>query len=328
MTLSFAQSIKHEGEYTVKRIYNWLPTQVDGRVRLFAWLSFITELVIIVTGGAVRLTGSGLGCPTWPLCTPESLVPTPEMGIHGVIEFGNRMMSGVVGIIAVIMVLLVLRMRKERRELWVLSLVLLIGVVAQAVVGGITVLTGLHPFIVGFHYTASLIMCCIAAALIVRAYAVPGPRESAVPRWFMITAHVTTFFVALTIAMGVLTTASGPHSGDPNAARTGFNAELFEHLHAWPAYATFALTLFLAIASINFRGTKVHRWTLYLLAVEVLQIAVGLIQANTGLPEALVATHMLLAALLASAMTAVVLSLKKPVAVAVPVTETSPAAVA
>jgi len=310
------------------RFTSIFPTTIDKRVRVVAWASLVIQLLLIGTGGAVRLTGSGLGCPTWPLCTPESLVPTPEMGIHGVIEFGNRMMSGVVGIIAVIMVLLVLRMRKERRELWVLSLVLLIGVAAQAIVGGITVLTGLHPFIVGFHYTASLVMCCVAAALIVRAYAVPGPREAAVPRWFMITAHVTTFFVALTIAMGVLTTASGPHSGDLNAARTGFNAELFEHLHAWPAYATFALTLFLAIASINFRGTAVHRWTLYLLAVEVLQIAVGLIQANTGLPEALVAAHMLLAALLASAMTAVVLSLKKPVAVAAPVAEPSPAAVA
>lgn len=297
----------------MKRITSWLPTQVDGRVRLFAWLSFITELVIIVTGGAVRLTGSGLGCPTWPLCTPESLVPTPEMGIHGVIEFGNRMMSGVVGIVAVIMLLLVLKMRRERRDLWVLSLVLLVGVAAQAVVGGITVLTGLNPIIVGFHYTASLLMCCVAAALIMRTHAVPGARELAVPRWFMITTHVTTLFVALTIGMGVLTTGSGPHSGDLAAARTGFNAELLEHLHAWPAYATFALTLVLVVGSLGFRETRVHRWTLYLLAVEVMQIAVGLIQANTGLPEALVATHMLLAALLGSAMTAVVLSLKKPV---------------
>lgn len=315
MTLSIAQSNRQtKAKYTVKRFYNWLPTHVDGRVRLFAWLSFITELVIIVTGGAVRLTGSGLGCPTWPLCTPESLVPTAEMGIHGVIEFGNRMMSGVVGIVAVIMLLLVLRIRRERRELWILSLILLIGVVAQAIVGGITVLTGLNPFIVGFHYTASLIMSCIAAALVLRCYAKAGPRELAVPRWFMITTHVTTLFVAITIMMGVLTTASGPHSGDANAARTGFNAELFEHLHAWPAYITFGLTLVLAISSIGFRGTAIHRWALYLLAVEVLQIAVGLIQANTGLPEALVATHMILAALLASAMTAVVLSLKKPVA--------------
>lgn len=291
-----------------------IPTQVNGGIRLFAWLSFISELVIILTGGAVRLTGSGLGCPTWPLCTPESLVPTAEMGIHGVIEFSNRMMSGVVGIIAVVMLLLVFRLRKERRDLWVLSLILLIGVVAQAVVGGISVLTGLNPFIVGFHYTASLIMCAIAAALLVRVYAVPGPRVLAVPRGFMILTHVTTVFVALTIAMGVLTTASGPHSGDANAARTGFNAELFEHLHAWPAYATFALTIVLAIASIGYTGTRVHRWLLALLGVELLQMAIGLVQANTGLPEGLVAAHMVLAALLASAMTVVVLSLKKPAA--------------
>ncbi|AMB58405.1 COX15/CtaA family protein [Microterricola viridarii] len=304
-----------------------LPTRINGGIRLFAWLSFFSELLIILTGGAVRLTGSGLGCPTWPLCTPESLVPTAEMGIHGVIEFSNRMMSGVVGIIAVVMLVLVFALRKERRELWTLSLILLIGVVAQAVVGGISVLTGLNPFIVGFHYTVSLVMCAIAAALLVRVYAVPGPRELAVPRWFMILTHLTTFFVALTIAVGVLTTASGPHSGDLNAARTGFNAELFEHLHAWPAYAVLALTVTLAITSFGFTGTRVHRWLLALLGVELLQIAIGLIQANTGLPEGLVAAHMVLAALLASAMTVVVLNLKKPVAVAVQIAEPSPATV-
>ncbi|WP_386728427.1 COX15/CtaA family protein [Luethyella okanaganae] len=297
----------------MKYFYDWLPRAVDGRVRFFAWLSLLTELTIIVTGGAVRLTESGLGCPTWPLCTADSLVPTAEMGVHGAIEFSNRMMSGVVGIVALAMVLLVWRMRTERKDLFALSTVLLIGVLAQALVGGITVWTGLNPFIVGFHYTASLVMACIATALIARVYAAPGVREPAVSRWFAILAHVTTFVVAITIAMGVLTTASGPHSGDSDAARTGFNAELFEHLHAWPAYATFALTLALVIASMRFHATPVHRYAMYLLAVEVLQITVGLIQANTGLPEILVGAHMLLAALLASAMTAVVLNLTRTV---------------
>ena len=138
---------------------------VGRTVIVFAWLSFVTEVIIILTGGAVRLTGSGLGCPTWPLCTPESLVPTQEMGIHGAIEFANRLMSIIVGIVAIIMLVLVWRMRRQRRDLWNMSLILLIGVVAQGVVGGITVLTGLNPFIVGFHYTASLAMACLAAAL-------------------------------------------------------------------------------------------------------------------------------------------------------------------
>src|SRR5690606_28352167 len=86
------------GSSSVNRFVAWLPTRIDRRIRVFAWLSFLAEVTIIGTGGAVRLTGSGLGCPTWPTCTPDSLVPTPEMGIHGLIEFGNRTMTGVVGI--------------------------------------------------------------------------------------------------------------------------------------------------------------------------------------------------------------------------------------
>src|SRR5690606_9856219 len=96
------------------------PVQQDtgfGRLRLAAWLSFIAEVLIIGTGGAVRLTGSGLGCSEWPLCTPESLVPTPEQGIHGVIEFGNRTMTGVVGIIAIAVLLLTLTAVGGRRSL-------------------------------------------------------------------------------------------------------------------------------------------------------------------------------------------------------------------
>ena len=286
---------------------------VGRTVIVFAWLSFVTEVIIILTGGAVRLTGSGLGCPTWPLCTPESLVPTQEMGIHGAIEFANRLMSIIVGIVAIIMLVLVWRMRRQRRDLWNMSLILLIGVVAQGGVGGITVLTGLNPFIVGFHYTASLAMACLAAALVVRTYAAPGPRVRTVPKWLASLTHATSLFVAITIAIGVLTTASGPHSGDADAARTGFNAELFEHLHAWPAYIMFALTLVLVASSLRLpSAARLRGWLLALLAIELVQIAVGLIQANTGLPEGLVAIHMVLAALLGSAMTVVVLNLKQP----------------
>ncbi|WP_309068899.1 COX15/CtaA family protein, partial [Microbacterium sp.] len=188
---------------------------------VFAWLSFLAEVIIIGTGGAVRLTGSGLGCSEWPLCTPESLVPTPELGIHGFIEFGNRTMTGVVGILALAVLVLTLlhaRARRElirtgwfalggvvlaglalaitrsfvvavsvalaavivaavvtvrtapaRRDLLVLAWLVLIGVVAQGLVGGITVLTGLNPFIVGFHYASSVVLVTLTAAYLVRA---------------------------------------------------------------------------------------------------------------------------------------------------------------
>ena len=108
------------------RFWAWLPDHVDRRVRVAAWLSFLAEVLIIGTGGAVRLTGSGLGCPTWPTCTAESIVNTPEMGIHGFIEFGNRTLTGLVGILAIIVLVFVLKMRRERRDLFVLALVVVL----------------------------------------------------------------------------------------------------------------------------------------------------------------------------------------------------------
>lgn len=293
------------------RFSAWLPDRVDRRIRVFAWLSFLAEVLIIATGGAVRLTGSGLGCPTWPTCTPESLVNTPEMGIHGIIEFGNRTLTGLVGILALIVVVLVWRMRAERRDLFVLSLIVLGGVVAQAVVGGVTVLTGLNPFIVGFHYVASLVLVCVCAAFLVRMNAAPGARTRAVPRWYAITTHVTTLVLALTIVFGVLTTGAGPHSGDAAAGRNGFNAELLEHVHAWPGYALLALVLVLTGAAWAGR-LPTRTWVSTLLGVVLVQIAVGLYQARNGLPELAVGVHMVLAALTAAAMTVVVLHLKAP----------------
>lgn len=308
----------------MKRISPWLPDRVDGRIRLSAWLSLITEITIVGTGGAVRLTDSGLGCPTWPTCTAESLVPTAEMGIHGVIEFANRLMTGVVGIIAIITFVLLWRIRRERRDLFALSLVLGLGVLVQALLGGVTVLTGLNPFIVGFHFTASLIMVCVATALVYRVYVAPGARGLVVPKWFVGLAHATTLVVAVTVAMGVLTTASGPHSGDIAAARSGFDAELFEHFHAWPGYATLVLTIVLLVAS-AVRGLPVFRWVVALFMIEAVQILVGLIQANTGLPPVLVGIHMVLACTLAAAMTAVILFLKAPVDACTALPESAPA---
>src|SRR6478672_11001167 len=104
------------------RLWQWLPTTVDRRVRVVAWASLVSQTLIVGTGGAVRLTGSGLGCPTWPRCTPESFVATPEMGIHGIVEFGNRLLTFVLVIIAILAFAFVVRMRRERPELMRLSI--------------------------------------------------------------------------------------------------------------------------------------------------------------------------------------------------------------
>ena len=286
-------------------------TRVPRLLRVVAWMSFLAETLIIGTGGAVRLTGSGLGCPTWPTCTADSLVATPEMGIHGVIEFGNRTLTGLVGILALAVVILVWRMRRTRRDLFVLALIVLGGVVAQAIVGGITVLTGLNPFIVGFHYVVSLILVCVCAAFLVRLDEPGGARVRVVPAWYARLTHLTTGVLALTIAFGVLTTGAGPHSGDADAGRNGFNAEILEHVHAWPGYALLALTVTLAVVAWR-RGLPTRTWVGVLLAAETVQILVGLYQARNGLPELAVGVHMVLAALTAAAMTVVVLRLKAP----------------
>jgi cytochrome c oxidase assembly protein subunit 15 len=232
------------------------------------------------------------------------------MGIHGIIEFGNRLMTGVVGIVALLVVLSIWRLRRERRDLWTLALVVVLGIVAQAIVGGITVWTGLNPFIVGFHYVASLVLVCVSAAYLVRLDSAPGPRERAVPGWYAALTHATTAVLAVSIVFGVLTTASGPHSGDAHAGRTGYNAELLEHVHAWPGYALLVLTLVLVVGAWRLRLPTL-RWSLVLLAVELVQIGVGLYQARNGLPPLAVGIHMVLAALTAATMTVLVLRLKR-----------------
>ena len=298
----------------VGRLASKLPVTVDSTVRRLAVLSLIGQTVLVVTGGAVRLTASGLGCPTWPRCTSNSLVNTPEMGIHGFIEFGNRVLSALLAVVAIVAFLAILRMRKQRPDLFWLTLIAGLAIPAQAVIGGLSVLSGLNPYVVGLHFVVSIALVATCTAFVFRVYAVPGPRVRAVPGWFAGVAHVTSTVVAITILVGILTTGSGPHAGDANAPRNGLNPEILQHVHAIPAYVTFALTLVLVVGSLRYRTTAVRRFTQYLLAVELLQIVVGLIQANTGLPGILVGIHMTLAALLASAMTAVILSLKAPAA--------------
>ncbi|PRI12271.1 heme A synthase [Leucobacter massiliensis] len=286
-------------------------------MRITAWISFVLNVAIIATGGTVRLTGSGLGCSDWPVCTPGSLVPTPELGIHGVIEFTNRTISGplLLAAIAVFVLSWRLRSRTGRRDLRAISAVVLGLVVAQALVGAFVVWFHLNANLVGFHYVASLVLVCVTAAFLVRMYEPPLPRERAVPKGFAITTHITTFVMAITVVFGVLTTGAGPHSGDAAIVRDGFDAELLSHVHAWPGYAALTLTLVLVAWSVA-RRLRPMRWSLALLAVLVVQILVGVYQARNGLPPVAVGVHMVLASLTAATMTVVVLRLKRPAALA------------
>jgi cytochrome c oxidase assembly protein subunit 15 len=296
----------------VDTVIQWLPDSVDRRVRVFAWLSLAAQTLLIGTGGAVRLTGSGLGCPTWPRCTDDSFVNTQEMGVHGIIEFGNRMLTFVLVIVAVGMFLSILRYRAQRRDLFVLALLQGLSIPLQAVIGGITVLTGLNPYIVGTHFVISIVLVALTTVLVFRVYRGPRGDTKLAPVWFTAVAHLSSVLVAITVFLGILTTGSGPHAGDATTPRNGLNSELLQHLHSWPAYALLAATLVLVFGAFAGGETMqpVRRWVLVLLAVEAVQVAVGLTQARLGLPELLVGIHMVLAATLVSAMTATVLSLR------------------
>jgi heme a synthase len=289
---------------------NWLPTTIDRRVRVFAWLSLGIQLLIVLTGGAVRLTASGLGCPTWPQCTEGSFVTTPEMGIHGVIEFGNRLLFFVIQIVAIITFLLIVRMRKQRRDLFVLALIPCFSIVLQAVLGGITVLTNLNPYVVGLHFLVSVVLVVLAAVFVFRVYYGLRVTQRGVPTGYFVLAWVTAAFVSVTVLLGIITTGSGPHAGDGGASRNGLNSELLQHFHSWPAYAAFAGSVALVIGAWNIGGRRLLRFTRLLVGIEIVQIAVGLTQARLGLPEPLVAAHMVLACALAAAMTVVLLSLR------------------
>ncbi|MGO3886253.1 MAG: COX15/CtaA family protein, partial [Mycetocola sp.] len=296
---------------TARRLAGLLPDSIGPATRRWAWANLIAQTVIVGTGGLVRLTGSGLGCPTWPRCTADSFVNTPEMGIHGIIEFGNRLLTFALVIIVVGLFLSIVRSRAERRDLFGLSIVIGLGIPLQAVIGGVSVWTNLNPYVVGLHFVVSVALVSLSTVVLFRIRSGNGARVSVVPRWFAAVAHTASAAVAVTILVGILTTGSGPHAGDEGAARNNLDSELLQHIHSWPAYVTFGLTIVLLIAAYSLALTEQRRWLWGLLAVEVVQIIVGVTQARLGLPPFMVGAHMVLACILAAAMTAVVLSLSR-----------------
>lgn len=263
-------------------------------LRRLAFTSLLANVVILLTGGAVRLTGSGLGCPTWPRCTDASWVSTAEMGVHGVLEFGNRLLGFVVGAIAIAVLVAALRQRPRRRSLVWLALAVLAGVGAQGMVGGVSVWTDLNPWVVSAHFLVSVVLVAVAYTLWRRIDEPDAPARATVPgplRGLVWAVLVTS---AALITVGTVVTGSGPHAGDEEVPRNQLDPETLAQVHSDLAF----LLLGLAVAGVlALRAVGADRGAVRaagaLVAVIVAQGAVGLVQYFTGLPELLVWLHML-----------------------------------
>ena len=284
-----------------------------ARLRVYAWASLASQILIVVTGGLVRLTGSGLGCPTWPKCTDESFVSVPEMGIHGLIEFGNRLLTFVLVIIAGLTFIVIRRTSKSLRYglTWP-AVLLVVGIVAQALLGGVTVLTGLNSWVVGAHFLVSGILISIASVLVWRVYL---PRHDPISYKAVLLAWPLLFVGWVTVIVGVVVTGAGPHAGDSATPRNGFDLETWQHYHSWPAYLMTALTLValvLVLRSLpaNRLQNPAVRSLVLLLTVAILQAVLGVIQANTGVPALLAGVHMLGASMIISLLTFQLLALR------------------
>ncbi|TCB98065.1 heme A synthase [Micromonospora zingiberis] len=263
-------------------------------LRRLALANIVANAAIVVTGGAVRLTASGLGCPTWPRCTDESYTTTAEMGIHGVIEFGNRLLTFVLVLIAGATLLAALAHRRRRPGAVGLALAVVLGIVAQAVIGGITVRTQLHPSIVGIHFVVSMLLLLVAYALWRRVREPAGPKVTLVPPALRALTWTTVVASAAVIVVGVAVTGSGPHAGDADAIRNGLDPQTISQVHADLVFLLVGLTvgLWLALRALGAPAAAV-RAARTLLLVELAQGVIGFVQYFTNLPVLLVGAHML-----------------------------------
>lgn len=306
------------GDQTTRRWSDVLmPRTFTLWTMVLAVASVVSQAGIIVTGGAVRLTASGLGCSEWPRCTPDSYVTTPEMGINGAIEFGNRLLTFVLAAIAVLTILALWRLRKTHGKLFGMSLVLLLVVPAQAIIGGITVWTDLNPWIVMLHFLVSAVMVSIATLLAYRigaerrarltnthALQIQDGATTSLTRSFSIAIYIAGWF---TLVMGTIVTGSGPHGGDPTAPRHDFDQLLVTRLHAAPVYLMVALTVVLLVVMHRIQTSQRQRRAVWsLTAVLIFQALVGFYQHLNDLPIGAVWLHMIGIGLVTWAMTVVV----------------------
>ncbi|POH58589.1 COX15/CtaA family protein [Arthrobacter glacialis] len=284
---------------TAKRSFaDRLPTSITPALRRLSIASLVGQGVLIVSGGVVRLTGSGLGCPTWPKCTAESITNTPAMGIHGVIEFGNRTLTFLLAAIALAMLVMLWNLRKERKDLFWLAFGLLASIPAQAVLGGITVLSGLNPYVVSLHFLVSAALVVVSMLLVNRTYGRTGmsaPSDAERPRPLIrrlsVVAAIATY---LAVILGTLVTGAGPHSGDSSSPRIELDGYLVTRIHVVPVYVLVAVSLLLLVLLWRRGKGDILRQAAILLFLGVLlQGFIGYWQYFTGIPALLVGFHML-----------------------------------
>jgi cytochrome c oxidase assembly protein subunit 15 len=252
-------------------------------------LLLFAQAAIVVTGGAVRLTGSGLGCPTWPECTPGSYTPKPyqvEEQVKVWIEFGNRLLTFVLVLIAISVLISVLA--SGRKDLRGLALGQVLGIFGQGVLGGITVLTGLHPATVAAHFLLSIILIAGATSLRSRRYLPSEKQESPHLVKRIASAHIISTF--LVIALGTIVTGTGPHAGDATTQRFPFDLRTVAWLHADAVIALFGITFGLFVVH-GVSPTTKRRLKIFLL-IALGQGAIGYVQWFSDLPELIVGLHL------------------------------------
>ncbi len=263
--------------------------------RIIYGLLLFLQAGLILTGGAVRLTGSGLGCPTWPECTPGSYTPVPHQAegqLHAWIEFGNRLLT--FGLVAVSLLVLAHVLITKRRDLRLLAVGQLLGILGQGVLGGITVLTDLHPLPVACHLLLSIILVAGAVSIYDRREH-RAEKINLSDRLNSVLSRTHILLAFGVIILGTLVTGSGPHAGDEQARRFGFDIRSVSILHADAVIALFGLTLALFVA---YRADSLVKKRIFIFTVIALgQGLIGYIQYFTGIPEILVAAHLLGAAL-------------------------------
>jgi heme a synthase len=313
----------------VRATWAWLGR--DRTVRGLALASLVANVGIVVTGGAVRLTASGLGCPTVPSCSDESLVPTKELGVHGLIEFGNRQLTFVVGVLAALALLAAVAQRPRRRPLVVLAALVLAVIPAQALIGMVTVLTDLNPWVVGCHFLVSMAVIAAAYTFWRRTSEPDGPVRLSVPRALRQLTWLTAVVAAAVLVVGTVVTGAGPHAGDKDAKRNGLDLESVSQLHVDLVFLLLGLSVAIVLA---LRAGSAPRAAIraagVLLGVELGQGLIGFVQYFTDLPVLLVGAHMLgaclvwLAALDLLHRTRVRTPAPSPVPDALPLTESAP----
>jgi heme a synthase len=271
------------------------------RLRRFALAAIVTNVAIVFTGGLVRVTGSGLGCPTWPTCDGQNLVPRPggeHAGWQTAIEFGNRLLTFVVLAAAVAVFVQVRRTRPHPPTVERLAWALPAGVLAQAVLGGITVLTGLSPLTVASHFLLSMVLIAVAVAIHERVRPVTPDSLPAAASGIRVATTALLVVAAAVLVLGTLVTGAGPHAGDASTPRLGMDIRLLAIAHADAVWLLVGLTVALVAVTWRSGSPRLRAAARTLLAIEIVQGGIGYWQYATGIPAPLVAAHILGAALM------------------------------